>query len=200
MTDAYNTERFEHAGRTFEAAMYYDDTDSDAPWQREDGHGPMREIRSSDEKRPGERIITSGDRNAYIWAYDWQEAMKTARAEWGLGEDETAKLRATLKREPTEGEIAERAVQMDFDRLRGWVRSDWHYCGIAVRIIGPDDEPEGDEYAHAVWGIESDGDYWREVANDLASEIIGERAQAWRAALKEARARRYWASRDVTTV
>jgi hypothetical protein len=69
-----------------------------------------------------------------------------------------------------------------------------------VRIIGADGEPMGDEFEHALWGVESEGDCWKEIARELAEQILGERADQWRGALKEARERKAWASRDVQTV
>jgi transposase len=49
---------------------------------------------------------------------------------------------------------------------------------VCVQHIGPDGEPVGDEFAHALWGVESCGDYWREVAAELAGEMLpDERAQ-----------------------
>lgn len=198
--DHFNTERITVDGREFEVRFYYDD-DADRPWERCDGHGPVRKIRARDEKYPGERIMTSGERNAYIWAYDVAKATRIARREgWGLSEQDAADLARRLKRQPTRGDIAAEAVRRDFDFLRGWVCDQWHYMGVTVLPIGADGEPdEADEYRYALWGIESTGDYWREVAEECARECLSDRRAAWRAALKEARARKYWAQRDIIT-
>ena len=208
MSEAFRTKRFTYEGREFEAACYYDET-MGAPGDEHDGHGSMREIRSRDEKRPGERLI---ERDRGYFAYDWQAAMQTARRNgWGLSDEETAKLAQRLGRTPTKGDICAEAVQRDYDHLRGWVREDWHWMGVGVRIIGADGQPVGDEYADAIWGFESEGDYWREVALEIAGQILYVRRKAWRERLQIARAvkaamakeraeREYWNSRDIETI
>lgn len=150
---------FEHNGRAFTAHIYADD-DSTAPWQREDGHGPVRELRGSTDysnrpaKRPGERFLM-WDRNWGL-AYDWQAACKLARADGWNAEPYDAPHRI------------ERAVQADFDRMRAYAEDRWSYVGVCVT---PDDDEDADPYAHVLWGIESDSpDYLREVACELADE------------------------------
>lgn len=197
--DAFRTKRFEHEGRMFEAAGYYDEH-MGPPWEEHDGHGSMREIRTRAEKKPGERLIYRSNSGGW-YAYDWQGAMEAAKRDgWGLRAEDKAKLAERLGREPTQGEIRQQAVQEDFEYLDGWVNDWWHWMGVGVRIIGADGEPQGDEFEHTVWGFESEGDYWLEAARQIADEILSERKEAWRAALREARERRYWASRDVETV
>jgi hypothetical protein len=200
MSDIFDYLDFTHAGRKFRANCYHD-SDAGRPWENSDGHGPVRAIRSRDDKKPGERIMTSGDRHAYVWAYDVQEATKIARRDgWGLNPDELAKLAAKLGRKPTPGEIVARAVENDFEFLNGWVCDRWHYIGVSVVRIGADGKPMHDEYANACWGIESDGDYWHEVARELAQEITHEIRANAALKCKETKARNYWASRDVMTV
>ena len=72
----------------------------------------------------------------------------------------------------TTGEIRAEAVRLDFEFLRGWCTDKWHYCGVAVRAVDADGEPMGDEFEHALWGIESnDSDGIREVAEELAGQF-----------------------------
>ena len=69
-------------GYTFKLRIEFDD-DADPPWERSDGHGPVRSIRTlyglrhQGLKRPGERVMDNG-RGDY-WLYDWQKACRLAR-------------------------------------------------------------------------------------------------------------------------
>lgn len=163
MSDAYDSFTFTHAGRTFTAALHYD-SDTGAPWEREDGHGPVSGWRVSD-KRAGERVLH--DAGYSICYYDFAGAVALAKRDgWGLSPDSLAALTTRLGRAPTLGEIAAQAAEQDFARLKAWCDNKWHWCGIVVTC---DDEPDMEE---SVWGIESDSpDYHREVAGDLAAEI-----------------------------
>lgn len=201
MPNHFNSETITVQKRTFEVRFYYDG-DRGRPWENSDGHGPVRELRSREDKRPGERIMTSGEHHSYVWAYDVQAATKLAKKDgWGLSDKSRAALVASLKREPTKGEIVAAAVAHDFEFLNGWVNDDWHYMGVAMLPVDKHGVvDESDEYAHAVWGIESDGEYWREVAEDLASEIIRADKKAFASRMREARECKYWASRDVMTL
>lgn len=135
------------------------------------------------------------------FVYDFGAALVQASKEgWGLGPDDLQRLAERLGKKPTKSQIRAESVRQDMAHLRGWAAEDWCYMGVCVQIIGADGEPEGDEFEHAIWGVESSGGYWEEVADDLASQIMHSRATVWRAALKEARARRYWAARGVETV
>lgn len=199
--EAYQTERMTFEGREFEVALYYVD-DMTPSWEDDCGAGIIRtssHFYGRPAKQPGEVIIHE-DRGTY-WIYDFAGTVKKAKKEgWGLCDEEEMKLGHKLGRIPTKADIIKEAVCRDLARHRGWLRQDWWYCGVCVRIIGPDGEPEGGEYDHALWRVESDGDYWKEVAGELTSEILSERREAWRAALREARERRYWACRDIITV
>jgi hypothetical protein len=140
------------------------DSDADSPWTSEDGHGPMRFVRDRDDKRPGERVMTSHS-NAY-WLYDWQAACKLARKDGWNTEPYDAPDRIT------------RAVQADFDRMKGWINDDWWYIGVCVEVIDEDDEPLTQKYEHALWRIESDNpDYHKEVALELAAAAAEEIAE-----------------------
>ena len=151
---------FEFEGLKFRVHIERDDND-DAPWDREDGHGPVRfvhNINGTPSKRPGERVLHKRRYNEY-YLYDWQAACKAARRDGWNAEPYDAPNRI------------ERAVQADFDRLRRWLNDDWWYVGVCVTVEGEDGEPVPDKYEHALWGIESDCTaYIEEVAHELAGQ------------------------------
>lgn len=136
------------------------DTDRTAPWEEEDGHGPVRSVRCRDgeypPKAPGERLLWRDRWDCLL--YDWAEAIRLARRDgWDAPPYNTG----------TAGQTAERAVLADFTRLRDYCRGDWAYIGVCVVQLDEDGEPIGDRYETALWGVESDGEYWREVADEL---------------------------------
>jgi len=144
----------EAPGLRFRVHIEQDDND-EAPWERNDGHGPVRQT-SDGLKRPGERVLHKDRWTS--WLYDWQAACKLARKEWGCQDIEVA-------------------VQADFDRLRRWLRSDWYYVGVCVEVIDDNGDAVTDKYEHALWGIESDcEDYIEETAHELAEQCFA----AWR--------------------
>lgn len=116
-------------GRRVDIKHHYD-SGMGPPWKEYDNSGPVRDIRSRDEKRPEERLFDDGH------AYDWQAAMKKARAEgWGLSIEHFMDLTCELRRAPTKGQVAERAVQRDFDRLKAWCDNEWFYVYITVEDV-----------------------------------------------------------------
>ena len=168
---------FAYLGLNFSLTTERDD-DHGAPWKEEDGHGPVREIRSREDKRPGEWLFSGDHRNATLYAYDAQAATKTAREEWGLNPESLEALRATLKREPTKGDIAAEAVRLDFEHLRGWVRDDWEYSCLKVELCDVDgDTVDGEaEYLGGVvfeYGEEESliKEYGEDMARELASRL-----------------------------
>lgn len=142
------------------------DEDSSAPWDKEDGHGPVGEWTSRD-KKPGEWVL-SGERGSKRF-YDAAEAMRIAHKDgWGLAEKYISELTAKHGRTPTKGEITAEAVRRDFEYLRGWCNDEWHYVGVCVRHATQDADAR---YSNALWGIESLSDeYISEVAHQLAGE------------------------------
>ena len=161
---------FEHNGRSYTAEIHADE-DHGAPWDEEDGHGPVRLATSRDDKRPGERPLFQRMRDGGgVYLYDWQEAMATAKRDgWGLCPVDVAKLAAELGRQPTRGEITAEAVRRDFEHLRAWCNDDWSYVGVVVRQV---DACGCCGVSESLWGIESDaGDYLQEVARELAEEV-----------------------------
>lgn len=130
------------------------------PWEEHDGHGPVRESNSRD-KRPGERPLMESVREGH-WYYDWQEAIQIAKREW-IGEGPYADGM-------TKGQAAEKAVQFDFDMLRGWLNDEWEWVGVAVILLDEDDN----EIDHdSLWGIDSSSpEYINDTAREMAAELI----------------------------
>ena len=97
------------------------DAGGGAPWDNEDGHGPVSEWTRRG-KRPGEMVLVS-DRHSRRF-YDFAEAVRIARAE---GWD------APPYGEGTAGQRAHRAALADFRRLRDWCEGRWSYVGVCVQ-------------------------------------------------------------------
>ncbi len=184
-----------------------DDDINDAPWDRCDGRGAVRheyQYYGTPKLARGETILYSecGDH----WIYNQGAAFVTAwRDGWGLSPDDLAKLTRTLGKKPTRSQIRAEAVRQDMAFLRGYLSNDWNYVGVCVTLHDADDDEIASD---SLWGIESiAGDYLLEVAAECANNCmhaagidLQTRAKQWRAALVEARMRRYWAQRDVQTV
>ena len=147
---------FEHEGKRFR--VYHEhDTDSGPPWENSDGHGPVRSSHGAD-KRACERLLAKNQHTH--WYYNWQDACKQARKDGWNAPPYDAPNRI------------ERAVQADFDFLRGWLTDDWHYVGVCVAMVNDDDEDITEKYENALWGIESNaGEYLDEVAHELAGQV-----------------------------
>ena len=146
---------------------------SDAPWEFSDGHGPVRKSNHAhnaydSDKMPGERPLNQADRNEYQFYYDWQKAMKMAVKDWGF---------------KTKSE-ALKAVQRDFDYLRGWVNGERSYVFVTV-------EYEGE--TESVGAVETYNEYHIECGNEMLADLIARLE-------KEKTDREYWNSRDVCTV
>lgn len=148
------------------------DNDMRAPWDEEDGHGPVSDwTRRS--KAPGELILNK-DRESYRY-YDLAEATKIARKEgWGCGEAQ--------REDESKGAYAARAARHDFERLKAWCEDEWFYVAVVVTAYHGE---TGIELGRAsLCGIESDaGDYLTEVANELLGEAEAD-AQATLAKLR----------------
>jgi len=126
------------------------------PWKEEDGHGPVSEW-TTRRKAPGERVL-SGRAGRHLY-YDFEEACEIALREgWG-GFSGTPKQRAAL------------AAEADFQRLKAYCDDKWWYVGVVVELLDDDGDSMGLE-KESLWGVESDGEYWRDVATELARELI----------------------------
>jgi len=165
---------------------YYYDTDNDAPWNDSDGHGKVRisNCRGNDysytygDKKPGERPLNQAERNEHQYYYDWQDATKQAKRDGWNTKPYDAQNRIT------------RAVQADFDYLRGYINQDWFYVGVTVTILDDDGDPVGE--SDSLWGVETFKDYHRECAKELANELTSKYiADQKTAALANHIARRY---------
>lgn len=156
----------------------YDEDDGDTPWQRDDGHGPVTDW-CVEAPTAGHRKLCSDQRLSRY--YDWDEALKIALRD---GWDTEPYKQGTKKQR------AARAVQADFDLLQAWCKDLWNYIGVVVTLRDESGEVLGDD---SLWGIESNGTYWREVAaemlNTLLSDYESEQSEA-----------AHWAARDTITV
>ena len=153
MNDAYRTETRDHGTISFRIEWVYD-SDSDVPWVREDGHGPVSDW-TSDPKAPGQMILCT-DRRKYRY-YDFAEAVKLARRDgWDTKPYGTRKP----------GERAHAAAMADYNYLRQWCDQQWHYCGIVVTLLDADGEPDVNA---SLWGIE-DG---LSSMSEYHEEVIG---------------------------
>lgn len=154
-------------GLTFSVELEYDCCHG-APWEEEDGHGPVSDWTRRD-KRPGERVLHSdhGSRRYY----DVAEATRIAKRDgWGVGADARAALVARLGREPTAGEVTAAAVELDYQYLRAWCTNEWSYVVVTVTLLDTD----GDEtwLYECIGGVGSDDDEHIEgLAQDLAGQI-----------------------------
>ena len=148
------------------------------PWKEQDGHGPVSEWRRKDSKAPGERILCE-DRGQALF-YDFAAAVALARKDgWDTPPYKTG----------TAGECAARAAEADFDRLRRYCAGDWYYVSVGVEL-----SLAGDVLAMDwIGGVESDGDWWRECAADMANDAI-------HTSETERRERKFWEARDVQTI
>lgn len=159
------------------------DSDHGAPWEEDDGHGPVSEWTTRD-KRPGERLLHS-DRHSKRY-YDFAAAIKQAKRDgwdapgWGAPPYKTG----------TKGETALRAVKRDFQYLKDWCEDRWEYVVVIVKLLNAD----GEEIASdALGGVESEGDYWRECAAEMANTMLADY-------IAEDAERSYWEARDVETL
>lgn len=160
----YETREFTRHGHKF-IARFYVDSDTGAPWDEHDGHGPVSDWKPRESKRPGQRPIGDSDHGSTRF-YDWQEATKLAKRDgWGwlpgkletrqinattwqatcpgfvaLGDDinkAIANLYAAHRASMTPGQYIAGAVQKDYDHLDGWARNQWHWCGVSVAPMRP---------------------------------------------------------------
>lgn len=183
MSEAFHTETITHAGREFSVECYYDDH-MGPPWEEHDGYGPVSEWRYRDTKRPGE-IPIAGERDFQRRFYDFAEATRIAKRDgWGLGGTEAFEFACKIGRIPTRKQIIREAVMRDMERLRGWCNDKWHWMGVEVTLLNRHGEET--RFSESVWGIESDGDYWREVAEDCAANALHEYEKAQKLAKRVA--------------
>lgn len=165
---------FSHLGHTFKVQLSHD-ADQDAPWENSEGHGPVRMVRSYEQKRPGEVRLSREPRTSrevrMKFLYDEQKAMVMARRDgWGVEESRVNEFRARCQREPTPGEIAAMAVRADIDYLRGYVNDEWHYVGVTVTCEGVERDLYGFESNDHEGIFGAVIDMAREIADELTEQ------------------------------
>lgn len=147
-------------GWTALVTVHYDETMGE-PWKEHDGHGPVSDWTARN-KRAGERILARDGRSFRY--YDVEAATKQARAEgWGCGGENGREHTHLTKRTATAC-----AVYSDFRRLEAWCNDDWYWIYVQVQLRDAQGERVGDPATCG--GIESDSDYWKEIAVQLIDE------------------------------
>jgi hypothetical protein len=157
-------------GFTCRATTAHDD-DSDPPWSRADGHGPVSDWTQRNPVR-GEVVLNDDGGSRRL--YDMNEAVKQARREsWGCHKPIPGETRT---------DRARRAAQEDFEHLKRWCDNEWDYCGVLVTVWRDNIQITGD-YDHAMWGVERNcwpsseyimNEYLLEVANELLPEALAD--------------------------
>lgn len=174
MTRYYNGDTFEHNGRTY-LLQIEPDSDHGAPWDEEDGHGPVSEW-TTRSKAPGERVLHS-DRRSFRY-YDFAAAIMIAKRDgwdakpYGVG---------------TKGERAARAVEADFKHLQAWCNDQWCYNLVIVTAL--DSDGEKTDESGCLGGVDDSdgGTYLQGCARELADEIAARLDDAMAADIAESR-------------
>lgn len=139
-------------GETFSIATEYDDIGEPWKWEAQfDKDVVSGWTRRS--KNPGE-LVLSRDRESYRY-FDFAAAVKELR-------------------KSSTGKEAARIAREIFDRWEGWCNDRWHYIVLFVAPQDAEGNPIIDKL-QSLGGIEDDGNYWKECAEELAREIIAER-------------------------
>lgn len=135
-------------GYTVNITVHHDEYHG-APWEENDGHGIVSGWEHRD-KRAGERVLNSNHGSKRF--YDFAASVELAKKDgWGLSDDAKAELAKKLGRQPTRKQIIAKAVELDFEYLRGWCNNEWHYQGYTTEITTPAGETlDGD----SCWGFE----------------------------------------------
>ena len=186
----FDGDTFEHRGRMFRVRFPRDES-MGAPWEEQDGNGVVSDWTTRD-KAPGEKVLVTVHK--YRRYYDVQASIEIAKRDgWGpkrcavCGEEAgglgTSMYGSVHKYGPllehdftpeTREEQAIRAVEEDYEYLRGWCADEWEYVGVVVCLCDDDGNPDGGPDTQAsLWGIESNsGGYLNTVARELADEIM----------------------------
>lgn len=134
------------------------DVEAGPPESHSDGHGVVLEW----QPRLSEEEVTSrGLRELHAEAHSRGEVIYydvratrvvAARDKWGTTEADR-----------------ERAIEADFEFLRGWHAGDWVYVGVVVRAL----TGKHKGWEASLWGLESnDEKHLSDTARDLADEIL----------------------------
>lgn len=150
------------------------DTDTGAPWEECDGHGPVSDWECRGHyrggKHPGELILEITGHGVCRF-YDFAKACKIAlRDGWDA--------KPYNDGSETPRQQAAKAARADYERLRAWCNDEWYYVGVVVTLLDPQGEPT--EISESLWGIESDaGEYLENVAEELADGIMYQHGKTW---------------------
>lgn len=141
---------------TFVVTIRDDAHDMGAPWDNEDGHGPVTGWTRRD-KRPDELVLNSnrGEKRYY----NFKDACAIAlRDGWGCKD---------LDGTETKRQKAAKAAMADYNHLRAWCNDEWSYVGVEVTLLDSEGNPT--EVSESVWGIESQ--YAQDEAQTLADKL-----------------------------
>lgn len=138
-----------------------------APWKEHDGHGEVSDWRNYRDKRAGEMELHRDGQSARF--YDFAGAVRLALKDgWGCPHIHSMEDFATFGGHKTKREMAAHAAESDFQRMRAWCNDEWQWIGVIATLY----DAEGVEVeSESLWGIESDTDYWRDVAADLVNSL-----------------------------
>lgn len=163
--DTIHTETYEHKCGKKYIVEVESDCDFGAPDDEHDCHGPVVELDfdPSDEGAVDDYIESNTEEDSteeleerarmsmmrplgkyshyrshvHRKYYDVWAALKKAKTEWGITDEEKAR----------------EAVEKDFKYLDGWYNDDWHWCTVFVYATDEDGE-KTDDY-HCIGGYES---------------------------------------------
>jgi len=142
-----------HDGLTFRVTKEHD-ADVCAPWEWEDGHGPVRESGHGPRrpKRGGELRLGS-------WSlYDFAAACKIAlRDGWNGCRNR---------------EEAAQAARADYDNMQAWCNDEWSYIGVVVTLLDVDGNET--DAQQSIWGVHDAGTYADTLAQELAEDCARE--------------------------
>jgi len=163
---AYNTETREILHLPFRVE-WFTDADHEAPWDAEDI--PTSQIITEwtqRDKRPGELVLaTDGRSKRYV---DFAELCSYARAQqWSC---EAAR---NLTPPVTPRQAAAMAARETFDDWKAWCNNEWHWCGITVTLLDPQNDDEETTFTASLWGLRDDEDQvHEEVILDLVRDCL----------------------------
>jgi hypothetical protein len=106
-------------GCTAKYTMSHDES-AQAPWEECDTLGAVEWVRDAGIKSPGQKVLFKEGRGRGGLLYDYQGAIKKARAD-GLS-----------------GSKAVEVVNNEFEWLRSYLNNDWHYVVLSVEIKDSD--------------------------------------------------------------
>lgn len=174
MSYHYTGEIVKQEYRGFEIHIeIHQDTDMGPPWKEHDGHGIVSEWTQRD-KQSGERVLSEARRSKRF--YDFAGTVKKAKMEgWGLSDAEKSKLAASLSKDPatlTRGEITARAVELDFEHLKGWCNDEWTWQGYTAELWHNGEKHS--DLSASCWGFEGTPDGMEYMLSEAMGECKAE--------------------------